>query len=103
MRFMISTRVPTERANALMKDGSFSQIVQSLMEDLKPEAVYFTDIDGARGGYFIVNIDDPSELPAMVEPIFHGLGATIEVHLVLTPEEFQRATPAVEQAVQKYS
>jgi hypothetical protein len=39
----------------------------------------------------------------MVEPIFHGLGATIEVHLVLTPEEFQRATPAVEQAVQKYS
>ena len=103
MRFMISARVPTERANALMKDGSFSQIVQSIMEDLKPEAVYFTDIDGARGGYFIVNIDDPSELPAMAEPIFHGLGATIEVHLVMTPEDFQRATPAVEQAVQKYS
>jgi hypothetical protein len=103
MRFMISARVPTERGNALMQDGTFSQTMQSVMEDLQPEAAYFTDVDGARGGYFIVNMDDASELPAKVEPIMHGFGATIEVHLVMTPEDFQRATPALEQVVQKYS
>jgi hypothetical protein len=103
MRFMISARVPTERANALMKDGTFTQTLQSIMEDLKPEAAYFTDVDGARGGYFIVNMDDPSELPAMAEPLFHGLGATIQVHLVMTPGDLQRGTPGLEQAVQKYS
>jgi hypothetical protein len=39
------------------------------MEELQPEAAYFTDVDGARGGYFIVNMDDASELPAKAEPL----------------------------------
>jgi hypothetical protein len=47
------------------------------MEDLQPEAAYFTDVDGARGGYLIVNMDDPSDLPAIAEPLFLGMGATI--------------------------
>ncbi len=102
MRFMLSFRVPTEKANATIKDGSFPQILQSIMEDLKPEAAYFTDVDGARGGYLIVNMDDASELPAKAEPLFHGMGATIQMHLVMTPEDLQKATPALEQAAQKY-
>jgi hypothetical protein len=102
MRFMISARMPTEKANAAIKDGSFAQNLQSIMEELKPEAAYFTDVDGARGGYFIVNMDDASELPAKAEPLFFGLGATIQVHLVMTPEDLERATPALEQAAQKY-
>lgn len=72
------------------------------MEDLKPEAAYFTDVDGARGGIFIVNMDDASQLPAMSEPLFHALNATIQAHVVMTPEDLQRGTPGLEQAVQKY-
>ena len=72
------------------------------MEELKPEAAYFTDVDGARGGYFIVNMDDASELPAKAEPLFFGLGATIQVHLVMTPEDLGKAAPAIEQAAKKY-
>ena len=102
MRFMISCRVPTEKANALMKEGRFFQTFQSVMEELQPEAAYLTDVDGARGGYFIVNMDDASELPAKAEPLFHAMGATIQVHLVMTPEDLQKATAAVEQAAQKY-
>ena len=102
MRFMISARMPTEKANAAIKDGSFAQNLQSITEELKPEAAYFTDVDGARGGYFIVNMDDASELPAKAEPLFFGLGATIQVHLVMTPEDLERGTPALEQAAQKY-
>lgn len=72
------------------------------MEELKPEAAYFTDIEGARGAYFIVNMDDASQLPAMAEPLFFGMGATIKVHLVMTAENLQKATPSLEQAAQKY-
>ena len=93
MRFMISARIPTENANAAIKDGTFRQTLQSIMEELKPEAAYFTDIEGARGGYFIVNMDDASELPAKAEPLFFGMGATIQVHLVMTPEDLDKATP----------
>src|SRR5215210_4662379 len=102
MRFILSVRIPTQKANALIKEGKFPQTVQSIMEELQPEAAYFTDVDGARGGYFIVNMDDASELPAKAEPLFFALRATIQVHLVMTPEALQKATPALEQAAQKY-
>jgi len=69
MRFMLSFQMPTERANALIKEGSLPQTMQSIMEDIKPEAVYFTNVDGARGGIFFINMDDASELPGMVEPL----------------------------------
>jgi hypothetical protein len=102
MRFMISFRIPTEPANAAIKSGNFPQTIQSILEELKPEAAYFTDMDGARGGYLIVNMDDASQLPAVAEPLFFGMDATIKVQLVMTPEDLQRATPALEQAAQKY-
>jgi len=102
MRFMLSFRIPTEQGNALIKEGRLPETLQSIIEDLKPEAAYFTDVDEARGGIFIVNMDDASELPAMVEPLFHALNATIQAHIVMTPEDFQNATPGLEQAVQKY-
>ena len=102
MRFMISFRVPTEETNALIREGAFPQTLQSVMEDLQPEAAYFTDVDGARGGYFVVNANEPSELAAKTETLFQGLGATIQVRFVWTPEDVQGAMPAFEQAAQKY-
>ena len=72
MRFMISARVPNEKLNALIKEGKFPQTFQSIMEELQPEVAYFTDLDGARGGYFIVNLDDAAELASKTEPLFQG-------------------------------
>jgi hypothetical protein len=102
MRFMVSVRFPTDKGNALIKDGKLPQTIQSIMEDLKPEAAYFTDMDGARGGYFIVNMDEASDIAAVAEPFLLALDATIKVQLVMTPEDLQKATPAIEQAAQKY-
>jgi hypothetical protein len=99
---MLSFRMPTEKGNALIKEGKLAETLQSIMEELKPEAAYFTDVDGARGGYLIVNMDDASQLPAIAEPLFFGVGATIKVHVVMTVEDLQRATPTLEQAAQKY-
>jgi len=58
-------------------------------------------MDGARGGYLTVNMDDASELPAVAEPLF-GLDATIKAQLIIfSPEDLEKATPALEQAAQK--
>jgi hypothetical protein len=102
MRFMITCRIPVEKGNELAKAGSRGSTIQSIMEELKPEAVYFSDIEGARGGYIVVSMDDASQIPAIAEPLFLGLGATIQVHPVMTPEDLGKATPAIEQAAQKY-
>lgn len=103
MRFLLKCRVPMEEGNAAVRDGTLGETIQSIMEDIKPEAAYFTDVDGARGGYFIVHMENASELPAIAEPLFLGLGASIEAHVVMTPEDLQNATPALEQAAQKYT
>ena len=103
MRFMIRFGMPTEKVNAAIKDGTFPQTVQSLLEELQPEAAYFTVVDGARCGIFILNMNDAYQLASVAEPLFFGLGAPInEVQLLMTPEDFQKATPAIEHAAQKY-
>jgi hypothetical protein len=102
MRFMLSFRMPTETGNQLTKEGKLPETLQSIMEELQPEAAYFTDVDGARGGYLIVNLDDASQFPAVVEPLFFALGATVKLKLVMTAEDLEKASPSVEQAAQKY-
>jgi hypothetical protein len=102
MRFMITCRVPVEKGNELAKNGTLGETIQTIMEELKPEAAYFSDIEGARGGYIVVNMDDASQIPAIAEPLFLGLGATIQVHPVMTPEDLAKGTPAIEEAARKY-
>ena len=102
MRFMIRARVPNEKLNALLKEGRFPQTFQSIIEELQPEAAYFTDVEGARGAYLIVNLNDASELASKTEPLFQGLDASIQINLVSTLEDVQKAMPAFEQAAQKF-
>jgi hypothetical protein len=103
MRFMLTFRIPPEEGNAAMKDGSFIPAFQNVMEDLQPEAAYLADIEGARGGYIVVNMDDASQIPAIAEPLFLGVGATVQIHPVFTLDDMPRVTEAVEQARQKYA
>ena len=102
MRFMITFRIPMEKGNAAVKDGSLPQTIQSILEELKPEAAYFGEIEGARGGYLVVNMDDASQMPSIAEPLFLGLGATIQAGPVMVPEDLEKAGPDLEQVAQKY-
>ncbi len=103
MRFMLTFRVPPEEGNAAIKDGSFLSAFQSVVEELQPEAAYFTPIEGARGGYLIVNMDDASQIVNISEPLFLGLGATVQIHPVFTLDDVPRITEAVDHARQKYA
>jgi len=102
MRFMITFRIPTEKGNALAREGSLGQTIQSILEEIQPEAAYFADMDGARGGYVLINMDDASQIPAIAEPLLLGLDANIKAHPVMTPEDLDKASPAIEQAAQRY-
>ena len=75
---------------------------QSVLEELQPEAAYFSPIECAPGGYLVLNMDDASQIPSICEPLFLGLGATVQIQPVFTPDDMPRGTEAIEQAVQKY-
>jgi hypothetical protein len=103
MRFMLTFRIPPQEGNAAMRDGRFMSAFQSVIEELQPEAAYFTPMEGARGGYILINMDDASQIPAITEPLFLGLGATVEFYPVFTLEDVPATTESIEQARQKYA
>jgi hypothetical protein len=102
MRFMLTFRIPPEKGNALAREGNLRSTVGSIVEQINPEAAYFTPMEGARGGYLVLNMDDASQIAAMAEPLFIGLDASVQIHPVMTGEDLDKATPALEQAAQRY-
>ena len=78
MRMMMRITIPVEEGNKAIKDGSLPQILQSVLQDLKPEAAYFAPIDGLRSGFVFFDLKDSSDLPRITEPLFQGFNATVE-------------------------
>jgi hypothetical protein len=103
MRFLLKVNIPVETGNAAAKAGKLGATIQSILADLKPEAVYFTDNDGQRAGYLFLNMEDASQIPAIAEPWFLAFKASIEIHPVMIPEDLARAGSAIEKAVKKYA
>jgi len=60
--------MPPATANAAIAAGSFGRVFSAMMDRLKPEAVYFTTVDGDRGGYVVFDLADPSDIPPVMTP-----------------------------------
>jgi len=91
MRMLLHVKLPHEPFNSLVKNGTAGAKMQRILQEQKPEAVYFTDYDGRRGGILIINVDDPSQVPFFAEPWFITFNADCEFHLVMTPEDLAKA------------
>jgi hypothetical protein len=103
MRFLVKVNIPVESGNAAAKAGKLGAIIQSILADLKPEAVYFTDDNGQRTAFLFVDMQDASQIPAIAEPWFLSFNASIEFHPVMVPDDLAKAGSAIEKAVQKYA
>jgi hypothetical protein len=86
---MVKFTIPTQEANPLVKDGSIGQTMESLMGKLQPEAAYFGPIEGKRGGFMVINMEEGSDVVTKLEPMWLELGATIELFPVATPDELR--------------
>jgi hypothetical protein len=103
MRVLLTFTIHPDKGDALIKEGRIGETMAPVLEELQPEAAYFTDVEGTRGGYLVVNMEDASQIPAMTEPLLLGLGATIQMQPVMTPEDLQGAAgEALEQRGRKY-
>jgi hypothetical protein len=104
MRILLKASFPVEAVNAAFKDGSFADRLQSILDDLRPEAAYFTtNQKGQRTAYLVLDLADPSMIPAVGEPFFLGFNAAVELYPAMVPEDLMKAGPAIEQAVKKYA
>jgi len=102
VRILLKVSIPVDVGNARMRDGSLPKTMQSILEEQKPEAVYFAEERGRRTAFVVVNLEDPSQIPALAEPWFLAFNAEVELHPAMTPDDLMKAAPAIEQAVKKY-
>lgn len=91
MRMMIIAKYPPEPFNSGVKDGSSGRKLKEIMEEIRPEAVYFTEFDGMRSSVMIVDMKDASQIPQIAEPFFLNFNASVEFHPVMSPEDLGKA------------
>ena len=91
MRMLLTIRLPHETFNAAVKDGSAGRKTKAILDEIKPEAVYFTEMNGQRTVVMIVELEKPSLVPGLAEPWFLTFNADVEFHVVMSPEDLQAA------------
>lgn len=102
MKFIMKVRMSLERGNDAMRNPQFGLRMQQLLSEIKAEATYFSVINGQRGAYIIINLNDPSEMPAVAEPFWYWLNADIEFYPVLSLEDLAKAGDSIGGIVQKW-
>ena len=91
MRILLRVKFPHEPFNTFVRDGSIAGKMKRILDDAKPEAAYFTEYDGHRSGILIINLADPSKVPAFAEPWFLTFNADCEFRVVMTPGDLAKA------------
>lgn len=91
MRMIMYVTYSMERFNAAMKEGSVGSKIKRILEDIKPEVVYFGEQpDGQRGAVVVVDIPSPDKLSAFTEPWYLTFAEKIEVRIAMTPEDIAK-------------
>ena len=64
MRILLTFSINPEKGDQLIKEGRIGETMEPILEELQPEAAYFTDVEGTRGGFLVVSMEDASMHPA---------------------------------------
>jgi hypothetical protein len=91
MRVLMNVKFPHAQFNAAAKDGSVGAKLNRILEATKPEAVYFTEHNGQRGAVIVVDLPDPSGIPALAEPWFMTFQADVEFRIAMTPQDLMQS------------
>ena len=90
MRMMLRFSLPVDKGNQAFSDGTLNKTLDALMSKIKPEAAYFSPMDGKRGGMIFFDLADPSQIVEVVEPLFLNLNAAVELLPVMNGEDLRK-------------
>ena len=90
MRMMMKVQLDTEAGSRAIADGSLPEVMQATLGRLQPEAAYFGPENGVRTAFIVFDLQDPSELPPITEPLFSKLKANIKMFPVMDLEDLQK-------------
>lgn len=91
MRMMLQWTVPVEKGNAMIEDGSMGTTIETLMDQLKPEAAYFLAHNGKRSGMLFFDMKEPADIPRIAEVLFLQANADVEFVPVMNGDDLKKA------------
>jgi hypothetical protein len=91
MKMLLTVEFPAEPFNSLVRNGKVEGIIENILETIKPEAAYFTEQNGTRGGLFIVEVPETSDVPRLAEPFFLEFNANCRFRILMTPEDLSKS------------
>ena len=91
MRMLLNVTIPHEPFNTLVREGKAGEVLGKILDEIKPEAIYFTEQGGTRGAVAIVDLADASGIPGLAEPWFLGLNADCEFKVAMSPDDLANA------------
>ncbi len=91
MRMLVNVIFPIEPFNSMVKNGTAGEVIGKVLEEIKPESIYFTEIDGHRSAVMVVDLPDASAVPSIAEPWFLNFEANCEFRIAMTPEDLMKA------------
>jgi hypothetical protein len=100
---LMKVSIPVEAGNAAARSGTLGTTIKKILDELRPESVYFTANEfGERCGYVVFDMKETSQIPAIAEPWFLAFNARLTITPTMTPQDLANAGSGIEQAVKTY-
>jgi hypothetical protein len=91
MKMLLHVDIPHEPFNSLVRAGTAGETLTKILDSLKPQAAYFTEQDGRRGAFLVIDVASPSDVPGFAEPFFLKFNADCRFRIVMSPDDLAKA------------
>ncbi|MCJ7756542.1 MAG: panthothenate synthetase [Gillisia sp.] len=91
MKMLVNVTCPIEPFSSMVRDGTVGEILSQVIDAIKPESIYFTELEGNRGVVMVVDVKDASSIPSIAEPWFLNFEAICEFRIAMTPDDLMKA------------
>jgi hypothetical protein len=91
MKMLVKIICPIEPFNSMVRNGSAGEVIGRIIDDIQPESIYFSEMDGHRGAVMVVDIPDASAIPSIAEPWFLNFEANCKFSVAMSPDDLMKA------------
>jgi hypothetical protein len=95
MRMLMKAQIPAEGGNRGIKDGSLPEAIRKFTEMAKPEAAYFTTMDGLRTMIAVFDLKAQPDIVRIAEPLFMSVNAAVEFMPCMNADELKSGLSSI--------